>query len=935
MCRQPCLDMLAVLLAAVLLPRGGGSFRGLLTRGAYVVKTTSMQWLLTGRESVVAEIVETLKPSGKQTSTAAFGKGVLLTGESGIGKSYLAAEAVKSLQPDMHVIRLHSSMHMSKEPYGALAVFLWEDSHEDLNRPVRVLAATRRRLQSVAGGKDICLFVDNANELDSHSAIVLAQLARAGSIRLLLTCGSADPLPLELSNLVKDGHVRRLQVEPFSFPEVIKALESRLDGSLSRLAARKLWLDSGGNPLYLGTLCDDMKRSNALVNKDGVWCLDQSVADDQRIPAELFTNQLRRLTGTVGRTLEIIALARGISINTLLTIADGQDVDVLEEKGLVRIDRDHTVSITSPLLARVVRSRVPAGRSNALWEVVNASLPMLHESSSTNLGMAIWSQECGRPVEFDMMLEAARTANDRIRPRLALQVLASHPPRVALTAAIAEEVRANMILGEVSAAQQVLKSFYSSTHDEPTLGAWVSLLLTETSLLVSSRKTWAEAATNLEKVQTELYTDVFDCGVVPTGENIVALRSDLAIAKAKSAWWTGDFSSVLEELGQCILADSHDEENDALILGSQLSLAAAAAGYTARAKELAGGLGAAFSQLPATPIRETEAKQLLFFSSLIAGRLDTAEGLARGLHTQMDEEVEVHGTAFADLALPVLAVARGHGTQCMSHLLPELAQLSLRDHHGALGLALSAAAYASVLSGDVDSADRYLAELDGYSATAPWIVERMGHYFELTARGMVGDRDGSISQLIQMADTDRDSGKNYWEVLSLGHALRLGAVSVAGRLLSAVGSFEEGQWLFYRALAEGTLSRDPELFTLAAELAAEEANDAGVVDAAEAGLVLGTLTPQQQRCLAGLLDTSRRNMEISSRRARDEQSLTARQMEIAALAAAGASNKDIAASLHVSVRTVEGHLYQIFGKLRISERSDLPLVLNQVVEEWA
>ena len=149
-----------------------------------------MQWLVTGRESIVAEVGEALKSYNKVTGIVDAAMGVLLTGEPGTGKSHLAAEAVKGLTDDIHVIHLHASANMAKKPYGALAVFLWEESPEDVNHPVQVLAATRYRLETMAEGRDVCLLVDNAHDLDSHSAVILAQLARIGAVRLLLTCGT-------------------------------------------------------------------------------------------------------------------------------------------------------------------------------------------------------------------------------------------------------------------------------------------------------------------------------------------------------------------------------------------------------------------------------------------------------------------------------------------------------------------------------------------------------------------------------------------------------------------------------------------------------------------------------------------------------------------------------------------------------------------------
>jgi DNA-binding CsgD family transcriptional regulator len=56
--------------------------------------------------------------------------------------------------------------------------------------------------------------------------------------------------------------------------------------------------------------------------------------------------------------------------------------------------------------------------------------------------------------------------------------------------------------------------------------------------------------------------------------------------------------------------------------------------------------------------------------------------------------------------------------------------------------------------------------------------------------------------------------------------------------------------------------------------------------------------------------------------------LTAREREIAALAAAGASSRDIAARLVVSVRTVDNHLRSVYLKLGVSGRGELRAALR-------
>jgi DNA-binding CsgD family transcriptional regulator len=56
--------------------------------------------------------------------------------------------------------------------------------------------------------------------------------------------------------------------------------------------------------------------------------------------------------------------------------------------------------------------------------------------------------------------------------------------------------------------------------------------------------------------------------------------------------------------------------------------------------------------------------------------------------------------------------------------------------------------------------------------------------------------------------------------------------------------------------------------------------------------------------------------------------LTPREREIALLAAAGESSREIADRLVISVRTVDNHLQNAYRKLGVTRRQDLPRVLG-------
>jgi DNA-binding CsgD family transcriptional regulator len=56
--------------------------------------------------------------------------------------------------------------------------------------------------------------------------------------------------------------------------------------------------------------------------------------------------------------------------------------------------------------------------------------------------------------------------------------------------------------------------------------------------------------------------------------------------------------------------------------------------------------------------------------------------------------------------------------------------------------------------------------------------------------------------------------------------------------------------------------------------------------------------------------------------------LTRREQGVATLACHGLSNSDIATRLVLSVRTVESHLYSAYGKLGVSDRTQLATILE-------
>jgi len=69
-----------------------------------------------------------------------------------------------------------------------------------------------------------------------------------------------------------------------------------------------------------------------------------------------------------------------------------------------------------------------------------------------------------------------------------------------------------------------------------------------------------------------------------------------------------------------------------------------------------------------------------------------------------------------------------------------------------------------------------------------------------------------------------------------------------------------------------------------------------------------------------------------SRERKSLELLTEREMEVLRLVTKGLSNKDIAEGLYLSIRTVQGHLANIFNKLRVGSRTEA--VVHALKEGW-
>jgi DNA-binding CsgD family transcriptional regulator/predicted DNA-binding protein (UPF0251 family) len=869
------------------------------------------EWPLVGRDEELVAVVRAL-PSGDSSVVSGRGRGsgVVLVGAAGVGKTRLAREALSVTSARGAACRwVVGTVSARALPLGAFAHLLPPGAGAVASGPG--LRQVSDWLQEEASRSGLVLGVDDAHLLDDSSAALLHQLALRRTVSLVVTVRSGEPAPDAVTALWKDGHLARFDVQPL--PEQLTAalVEAVLDGPVESLTIRRLYQVSQGNALFLRQLVDGAVGTGRLRRLSGVWQWRGSAVTPPL--AELVGARIAALSPRLRAVIEILAFGEPIGIPLLAELTDPTAIEEAEQAGLVDVTRSgHRTEarLAHPLYSEVVRATTTTVRARRL---------------------------CGR-LAAALAATGARRSGDLLRRAVLVLDGGTAPPGVDLFIRAARQALA---LYDVGLAERLARA--ALAH-----GAGY-----EASVVLGHALSWQDRPEEAEQVLATLVSDAATD----------AQRARAAIPRAANLFWTmGDADAGERAVGEALDAVTDHRWRAELramamcfdlfrgrplrvVAGGELVAAAAAAGRSlpwgaavlAMALASTGrgddALAVARSHLEVID-RHPDAffhRVTLTFAEVLALRLAGWHALAeeaarRDLGLSMSATWAVHLEALFRMQT---ALAVGRPVTAARWGAEAAAGFAGHDPAGWRFLAVVSLTQALGMSGRAGQARDALADAEGaYRASHEFFAPDL-----LLARAWTAAAEGELTAARELARKGAaaaaGSGQHATEVVALHTAVCFGDRTASDRLAaltSLVDGVRAGAAAAHaRALAdddgEGLDAASDRLEEIGAVLlAADAAAQAALAHHRRGGRSRAIAAAARAAKLAEVCENAR---TPALRQAAQPLPLTAREREIASLAALGLSNRQIAERLTVSVRTVEGHIYRSCIKLDVSSRDDL------------
>ncbi len=858
--------------------------------------------------------------------------GLVVTGERGVGKTLVGRAALAGFGPNVHTIQLRSSGPGNGTPYGCLAFTLARLPQSALGSPTAILHGITSLIRDDAAGRNCVILLDNAGEVDELSTGVLLNLLQTRTARLILTAQRTTDLPADFYWLITAGKLGEFKLANMTELETLDVLQAGLGHRVSTALASQMHELVGGSPTLLQAVVSEQIERGNLVLSGSVWTLVDEVALDGRTALEdIVRARYARESPVAREVIDVLSCARSLPLTRLAKMFSAGIIADMEDAGQIVVDRSdgHHVTLGDRYLGDIVRNWLSVERRLELREMVPGHQE--HELGELTvedlLAYAAWTHDCHAALAPAHALAAAKAAVRLFDPKFALKCASSLTPKDREWAGgQLQKSAAYLQLGLPLQARAVLNDVAP-----PQLAA---LGIEEFADFVAAKvecMSWLQddpaAVLELISQAKERLGHHAAGGASASTARDEAARAGLVLELCEFNYlsFIGDFQPMMERLAAAAATDVRGTDpafrlRSSIILMEALSITGKEVEARTLMREIGGQLGE-WSNIPR--IRENfawRAFNVLLLSGLWRQSIDMLRDASgrtgHGLHS---------GSAATDLAVGMAYVYAGRGYLALDPLLAAIAQLEVRSTLQSLRQAYAATAFAYAQTGNSIQAAIYLDRARSADRPARFVTATTTEFCMDMASRWLGD-PAAKERLLHSADTHFRAGR-----YTLAGICMLGATvnGTAGefQFLEDLADLRQGPLAeLSRTIAVGSRTKDAAVLLTAAEQAAALELDA--VQARCAALAFDFAKTAGLTSSAniayGMLESLSESLPALPIMPRSRGPLlTERERQIAALAGKGVSNKDIALEVGISVRTVEGHLYQVFTKLGVSSRSDL------------
>jgi DNA-binding CsgD family transcriptional regulator len=850
---------------------------------------------------------------------AGRGGALVVRGVAGCGKSALLEFASQSaMERGMRLIGTAGFRAEAGVPYAALSRVLRAEVGP-ATLPHRAALLALDSVTSCPPGEAVLVVVEDAQWLDRPSWDALAFIGRrfrSDPVLALIAMRDGAETERRLSN----AGLLELPLGPLADAAPGALLDGVAPG-LAQAERERIVAEAKGNP----------------------WALTELAAGPAPSPKaqRVFAAMVAELPAATGVLLEVAAFGDGDSLDELLaagSLLQGMqlrpgDVEPAVAAGIVSVDDGFRLRWLHPLARLAVRKNSGVQRRRQVHTALADSL--VHDPDRE-----VWHRAATAPGPDEAMAQRLAEAAGRLRTRnpdlaraaleRSAQLTPAPGPRASRLLAALEvaeqegdrEALARIVSGLDPVVLSPVERARLSWIKEVSLaahssgGAWVASLAPVAAAL--SREGEAERALeSMLSLAVRLYISNLDDGaradfaatVASLDVPVFDARRLCILAAVDPVRWGGHIEKTLHEL-------IRSQDSPARQLGL---LGSAATGIGAFP------MGVNFFAAAAAGLRPQgrlgTLSWVLVGQGITAGLLGDAR-LATAAATEARVVAEEAGQTMqamlADLALAFADALRGNGSEALERTRRcerVLQSSGAQVMQATVDLVLGVAALAD---GRVEEAFGHCARVVRNPRTAqPHLrFAALGPYAEAAARC------GRLPELRSIVDE--------WEPLAQSGCAPVLAVNLAyARAVlapdeRAEGVFEQAlaadlsEWPFERArlqLAYGTWMRRKRHSARSRPVLRDAAR---IFDALGAAAWMR----QAERELRASGESPQRSPDA-------REQLTAQEMQVAQLAAAGLSNREIAERLFLSPRTVTTHLSRIFPKLGITSRRELPAVMKQ------